>query len=67
MKLRKALDEKLMDVRLRDRFVADGKVNQGQVESFLKNLQDDSGNMEQVEQKETAQATPTDETTQSPE
>ena len=43
MKLRIALDEKLMDVRLRDRLVAEGKITQKQVDEYLATVKDDEG------------------------
>lgn len=46
MKLRLALDEKMMDVRLRDRLVAEGKISQKQVQDFLASLPDDEENCE---------------------
>lgn len=42
MKLRMALDEKKLDVRLRDRLVSEGKLDQKEVEEYLKSLDDDS-------------------------
>ncbi len=42
MKLRKALDEKLLDVRLRDRLLAEGKITKEQLEKMLAQLQDDA-------------------------
>lgn len=42
MKLRMALDEKKLDVRLRDRLVSEGKLDQKEVEKYLKSLDDDS-------------------------
>lgn len=41
MRLNIALQEKLMDVRLRDKLVADGKISKTEVEEFLKSLPDD--------------------------
>ena len=49
MKLRMALDEKLLDVRLRDRLVTEGKVTSEQVEEYLKSLADNEGNYTHVE------------------
>lgn len=51
MKLRKALDDKLLDVRLRDRLVSEGKVTNAQVEDYLKALSDEEGNYTKVEDK----------------
>lgn len=41
MRLNIALQEKLMDVRLRDKLVTDGKITKAEVEEFLKSLPDD--------------------------
>ncbi len=49
MKLRMALDDKLMDVRLRDRLVSEGKIKSAQVEDYLKSLGDEEGNYTKVE------------------
>ena len=48
MKLRIALEDKQMDVRLRDRFVAEGKTTTKDVENYLKSLADEEGNYERV-------------------
>ena len=48
MKLRIALDDKLMDQRVRDRLLAEGKITKQQVDEFLANLPDDSSNAERV-------------------
>ncbi|HLW58126.1 MAG TPA: hypothetical protein VKY27_12100 [Bacteriovoracaceae bacterium] len=44
MKLRLALEEKLLDVRLRDRLLAEGKITKEEVEKFLASLPDDQEN-----------------------
>jgi len=44
MRLSKALEEKLLDVRLRDKLLTEGKVTKKQLEDYLKNLQDDHKN-----------------------
>lgn len=41
MRLSRALEDKLMDVRLRDKLVSEGKVTKKQVEDFLNSLPDD--------------------------
>ncbi len=46
MKLKIALDEKMMDLRLRDRLLAEGKITQADVDKFLSNLDDESGKFE---------------------
>lgn len=48
MKLRIALEDKEMDVRLRDRFVAEGKTTTKDVEAYLSSLPDEEGNYERV-------------------
>jgi len=45
MRLSKALNEKLMDVRLRDKLIAEGKIAQSQVDEYFKSLQDESSNL----------------------
>ncbi len=45
MRLNQALEEKKLDVRLRDRLVADGKVSHGDVQNYLQNLPDDGENV----------------------
>jgi hypothetical protein len=52
MKLKMALDEKLHDQRLRDRFVAEGKVTKQDLEKFLNTLPDDSANATDSENKQ---------------
>lgn len=42
MRLARALQEKLMDVRLRDKLLAEGKVTKEQVDSYLNSLSDDT-------------------------
>jgi hypothetical protein len=41
MRLSRALEEKLMDVRLRDKLISEGKVTKQQVADFLNSLSDD--------------------------
>ncbi len=48
MKLAKALNEKVMYVRLMDRLMAEGKLSKSQVDEYLKNLDDCEGSYEQV-------------------
>jgi len=48
MRLRVALDEKLMDVRLRDKLLAEGKITKQKVDEYLKSLPDESDNMEMI-------------------
>jgi len=42
MKLRQALEEKLLDVRLRDRLLAEGKITKEEIQKMLKGLSDDA-------------------------
>jgi len=42
MKLRLALEEKLMDVRVRDRLVAEGKITKEELKKYMDTLNDDS-------------------------
>ncbi|MFP5386334.1 MAG: hypothetical protein ACLGHN_09670 [Bacteriovoracia bacterium] len=44
MKLRLALEEKLMDVRVRDRLLAEGKITKEDVKKYLETLQDETTN-----------------------
>jgi len=45
MRLSKALNDKLLDVRLRDKLIAEGKITQSQVDEYFKSLQDESSNL----------------------
>lgn len=56
MRLSAALEDKMLDKRLRDKLVAEGKVTPAQVETFLSSLPDDATNMtttDEVEAKRT--------------
>lgn len=44
MKLRLALEEKLMDVRVRDRLLAEGKITKEEVKKYLDNMADEGKN-----------------------
>lgn len=48
MKLKMALDEKVLDLRLRDRLVAEGKLPKADLDKYLASLTDDSANSENV-------------------
>ncbi|GAB4010272.1 MAG: hypothetical protein Fur0010_02630 [Bdellovibrio sp.] len=41
MRLSRALEEKKLDLRLRDKLLHEGKLTQKQIEEYLKNLSDD--------------------------
>ena len=45
MRLRRALQEKQLDVRLRDKLLAEGKLTQEEVQKYLEQLPDDEQNM----------------------
>lgn len=49
MKLREALEEKLMDVRLVDRLLAEGKITKEQYEKNQESLEDEEGNFEYLD------------------
>ena len=49
MRLDRALKDKLMDVRLRDRLISEGKISQKEVEEYLKKLEDDKDKSEETE------------------
>lgn len=52
MKLRLALEEKLLDVRVRDRLIAEGKITKEEVKKYLDGLADESNNSVPLEQEE---------------
>jgi len=54
MELKMALDEKMMDNRLRDRLIAEGKLKKEEVEKVLKSLPDDTVNLTTVEKAQTS-------------
>lgn len=45
MRLARALKEKLHDVRLRDKLIAEGKIKKEEVEKLLKELPDEAANV----------------------
>ena len=44
MRLSRALEEKVMDVRLRDKLVAEGKLTKEQVDKYLASIPDETKN-----------------------
>ena len=44
MRLSRALEEKVMDVRLRDKLVAEGKLTKEQVDKYLADIPDETKN-----------------------
>lgn len=52
MKLRLALEEKLMDVRIRDRLVAEGKIPKEELKKYTETLPDDTKNAVPLDQED---------------
>ncbi len=52
MKLRLALEEKLLDARLRDRLLAEGKITKEEVKKYLDSLPDEAKNAVPLDQEE---------------
>jgi polyhydroxyalkanoate synthesis regulator phasin len=52
MKLRLALEEKQLDVRVRDRLLAENKITKEEVKKFLDNLPDEAKNAVPLDQDE---------------
>lgn len=52
MKLRLALEEKLMDVRVRDRLLAEGKITKEEVKKYLDSMADEGKNAVPLDQDE---------------
>ncbi len=48
MRLKKAIEDKLLDVRLRDRLLTEGKITQKEIDKYLEKLEDDEKNGEEV-------------------
>ena len=53
MRIANALKEKLMDVRLRDKLIAEGKVTKEEVEKYLHELEDQTTKLLYTDQVET--------------
>ena len=49
MWLKKALEEKVFDLRLRDKLIAEGKVTKKEIDEYLKKLGDDENNIDQTD------------------
>ena len=54
MKLRLALEEKLLDVRVRDRLLSENKISKEDIKKYLDNLPDDNKNSVPLDQDEAA-------------
>jgi hypothetical protein len=50
VRLSTALSEKLMDVRLRDKLLTEGKISNSQVSEYLTKLPDDKSNLTYTEE-----------------
>jgi hypothetical protein len=50
MRIAQALKEKLMDVRLRDKLLAEGKVSKEEVEEYLNSVPDETNRLVYTEQ-----------------
>ncbi len=55
MKLRLALEEKLMDVRVRDRLIAEGKISKDDLKKYMESLPDDTKNAVSLDHEENNQ------------
>ena len=51
MRLSSALEDKLLDIRLRDKFLAEGKITKELLQEYLNTLVDEGDNFEMVEVK----------------
>ncbi|MDB9786693.1 hypothetical protein OAB57_01190 [Bacteriovoracaceae bacterium] len=49
MRLKEAISEKLFDLRLRDKYLTEGKLSKTELESFINGLTDDEQNSEIVD------------------
>ncbi len=49
MRLKNAIDQKLFDIRLRDKFLADTKITKDELNDYLKSLPDDAKNSEYID------------------
>ena len=47
MLLKQALEDKMMDYRVRDRLLEEGKITKEELEKFMKNLPDDEQKLEE--------------------
>ena len=50
MLLKEALEQKVMDVRLLDKHLADGKISRKEYDDYISALTDDSDNLASVEE-----------------
>lgn len=48
-RIKNALENKLMDVRLRDKFLGEGVISQSDIDKHLSSLPDEEGNYEFVQ------------------
>ena len=52
MSLSDALKEKVLDIRLRDKLMAEGKLNKSQLSDYVSSLADDESNSQPLYEKE---------------
>lgn len=52
MRLSKALEDKLMDIRLRDKLIAEGKLTKAELDKYISSLSDDSSIAAYTDEKE---------------
>lgn len=45
MELKQALEDKIMDYRLRDRLLGEGKISKDEVDKYMKQLPDETANI----------------------
>ena len=45
MRLSRAIDDKKLDLRLRDKWLLEGKISKDQLEEYMNSLEDDAANM----------------------
>ncbi len=64
MRLERALKEKLMDIRLRDKYVSSGKLSSKDLGSYLKDLSDDSGNIKVIDMDEKSKSSESNQSSQ---
>ncbi len=53
MRLSKALTDKIMDIRLREKLLGEKKITNKEVDSYLSSLDDSAGQMEYTEEETT--------------
>ncbi len=49
MRLSKALEEKILDIRLRDKHLSEGKITKEQINDYLSKLEDSANNSQSTD------------------